>query len=165
MDFLRAFSSGHNLIILNLTWQRWVECGGIHLSHRCSLVPCQHLRSALGTLYSCGWLGNFGMRCCSVHIQTMIQAYFCWPASWYLALGCLAFKSCKKKVISRSHNIVSWLDISHHSKFSSLLKHKLGCDMQVVYLIARLEKTAAASLKSNCRRSIRGKFSSSLITD
>ncbi|CAL8406944.1 unnamed protein product [Arctogadus glacialis] len=55
--------------------------------------------------------------------------------SYYLVAEYLACKSCKRKVISWSHNIVSQLDIGHRLHFPCLLTYKLGCDMQVVRMM------------------------------
>ncbi|CAL8292404.1 unnamed protein product [Arctogadus glacialis] len=55
--------------------------------------------------------------------------------SYYLVAEYLACKSCKMKVISWSHNIVSQLDIGHRLHFPCLLTYKLGCDMQVVRMM------------------------------
>lgn len=56
-------------------------------------------------------------------------------SSYFLASELLSCKSCKRKVISWSHNIVSQLDVGHRLYFHCLLTQRLGCDMKVVRLM------------------------------
>ncbi|XP_076876832.1 uncharacterized protein LOC143526077 [Brachyhypopomus gauderio] len=53
-------------------------------------------------------------------------------SSYFMAAEYLACKSCKRKVISWSHNIVCQLDIGHRVQFPCFLTSKLACDIQVV---------------------------------
>ena len=57
---------------------------------------------------------------------------------WYsMAAEYLECKSCKRKVISWSNNIVSQLDIAHRVQFPCVMTYQLACDMKVVRMLRR----------------------------
>ncbi len=118
---------------------RWTECGGIHPSHSCPLVPCQRWNSILATPVLVDAQERMQLLCphpdcakselTSAGLHQRIRQVVGVSSSYYLASEYLAYKSCKRKFISWSHTIVSQLDIGHRIQFPCTLTTKLGCDI------------------------------------
>lgn len=68
----------------------------------------------------------------SAGLHQRIRQVITTTTSYFIAAEYLACKSCKRKVISWSKNIVSQLDVGHQIQFPCLLASKLACDMEVV---------------------------------
>ncbi|KAK1875450.1 Sarcoplasmic/endoplasmic reticulum calcium ATPase 2, partial [Dissostichus eleginoides] len=66
--------------------------------------------------------------------QKIRQVVAVWKM-YFVASEYLAYRRCKRKVISWSHGLVSQLDIGHRVQFPCILTSKLACDFEVASLM------------------------------